>query len=152
MKFKKSFSAFFVFVMVLVFSQSAFAAKGIGDTKETAINIFPKQEIRLFIEGDGDKDWFTWTNNTGETKYIASTLWPSVGNCKFRLGVNIDYHNGRNSEILYAWDPTDDGYSKGSVHTISNLLVPPGATVYYVVDSRNGIMEEYKISHRIYDL
>ncbi|MCE5173051.1 hypothetical protein LQV63_27690 [Paenibacillus profundus] len=152
MKFKKSFSMFFVFVMVLVFSQSTFAAKGIGDTKETAINIFPKQEIRLFIEGGGDKDWFTWNNNTGETKYLGGTLWPSVGDCRYRFGVVIDYHNGRVSDVLFAQDPVDIGQSKGSVHSIGNIQVPPGATVYYVVESKNGVMEEYRISHRIYDL
>ncbi|WP_019420429.1 hypothetical protein [Paenibacillus sp. OSY-SE] len=152
MKHKKFISMFLVFAMAFIFSQSAFAAKGIGDTKETAINIFPKQEIRLFIEGDGDKDWFIWTNNTGATKYLSGALEPGVGKCRYKFGVIIDYNNGRVSDILFAQDPVDIGQSEWSIHTINGILIPPGATVYYVVESKNGVMEEYKISHRISDV
>lgn len=49
-KFKKITSTFIMLAMVLVLSQSAFAAKGIGDTKESAIDLFPKKQVTCILK------------------------------------------------------------------------------------------------------
>ncbi|CAH8771334.1 hypothetical protein [Paenibacillus dendritiformis] len=54
-KFKKITSTFIMLAMVLVLSQSAFVAKGIGCTKESAIDLFPKKQVNLYIEDSTDK-------------------------------------------------------------------------------------------------
>ncbi|MCM3337511.1 hypothetical protein M3650_02325 [Paenibacillus sp. MER TA 81-3] len=56
MKFKKLISTFLVFAMILVFSQSAFAATGIADTREKALTLFPGQSYSLVIENSKDQD------------------------------------------------------------------------------------------------
>ncbi|WGU95598.1 hypothetical protein QJQ58_04820 [Paenibacillus dendritiformis] len=74
MKFKNITSTFIMLAMVLVLSQSAFAAKGIGDTKESAIDLIPKKQVNLYIEDSTDKDWFRWTNDTAKMKRIIVYL------------------------------------------------------------------------------
>ncbi|WP_157259795.1 hypothetical protein [Paenibacillus sp. OSY-SE] len=144
MKFKKSFSMFFVFVMVLVFSQNAFAAVGVGDTKESAINLFPPSSIELYISNSKDKNWFTWTNNTGKMKMLTSFLNPSSDSNKFRLGFLMEYINGRKTDLLYA--------STLPSHIISNIYIPDGAKLYIVVDKIDDYMTQYRLGFLIDDI
>ncbi|WGU95596.1 hypothetical protein QJQ58_04810 [Paenibacillus dendritiformis] len=94
MKFKKTISTFIMLAMVLVLSQSAFAATGIADTREKAITMFlPQSPITLFISDAEDQDWYTWTNNTGQDRFIYVNLQSGSGNTFIKLGYQINTMN-----------------------------------------------------------
>ncbi|CAH0120429.1 hypothetical protein PAE9249_02948 [Paenibacillus sp. CECT 9249] len=149
---KRILSLLLVAVCLVALSSSAFTNKGeitptaigIGDTKETALTIIPGQDFKLFIQNDQDEDWFTWTNNTGGTKFFSAHI---LGNdaTKLRLGMEIDYHNGRESEV-YAKTRTNSNYL-----SVPNIVIPNGTTVYVVVDSPNNVMAQYETVFRVYD-
>ncbi|MNW54405.1 hypothetical protein D3C74_320050 [compost metagenome] len=149
MKLKKVLTILLTSVMLLTVSSSVFAADvsptaiGVGDTKETAITLFaPLQEIELFLSNINDKDWFKWTNNTGEDTYIYAQMIPRGNQCRFRLGMEVSYANGKNSTILYARE-----YPLGESQVLA-FMIPKGATAYFVVDSTQYAMEGYKFQFR----
>ncbi|WP_157259640.1 hypothetical protein [Paenibacillus sp. OSY-SE] len=152
MKFKKIVSTFFVFAFVLVFSQSAFALTGVGDTQENAISLFPApsgddlfQDIDLYLDSSEDKDWFKWTNTTGENKFLGAYLSSKGRECNFRLGMTIKYTPTRNSNMVYA-----DYIGPGNAQMIDNIIIPPWATVYIKIDSTKFVPEQYVFYFRLY--
>lgn len=142
MKFKKMLAALFTSVLLLTFSTPVGAVTGIGDTKETALTLVPKQEYNLFLSDRSDKYWFKWTNNTGEFKSILGFLNPSKGDCDFRLGLIIRYGDGNESAILYT-----QNLGGANSRYFDNILVPNGASVYLVVDSdKKFAVEQYSLT------
>ncbi len=151
LKLKKVLAVLFTCVMVLTMSSSAFASDvqprviGIGDTKETAITInSTSEEHNLYLSNAKDQDWFKWTNNTGKAQLITAILRPSGDQCHFRLGMRIEYADGKESSTFYA--ETGGG---GFITFLHNIYVPEGAAAYMVVDSTYYAMEQYKLSFRV---
>ncbi|MNP54374.1 hypothetical protein D3C76_1489210 [compost metagenome] len=70
---------------------------------------------------------------------------PRGNQCRFRLGMQVDYGNGSSSTIVYAKE-----YPLGESQVIL-FMIPKGATAYYVVDSTQYIMEGYKFQFRKLD-
>ncbi|SYX84417.1 hypothetical protein [Paenibacillus alvei] len=136
---KKFVSTLLVFALMFVFSTSAFAAKGVADTMETAIDLPAGTDYSLFIQDSNDKDWYKWTNNLGHYEMIYLILNGGSDNEDFRFGFVIKYKNGDKSDMLYA-DHTQ------YLHFITNILVPPEATIYFVVKKNSDGPAGYKIS------
>ncbi|MCY9513298.1 hypothetical protein [Paenibacillus apiarius] len=136
---KKYVSTLLVFALMLVFSTSAFAANGIGDTKESAISLINEQAISLFIEDSTDRDWFKWTNNTGVTKEFTAWNIPKDESDweSWRFALQISYNNGRSTGMMYA-EPGRNQYFTG-------VQVPNGATIYLMVEKTKGAMSQYKV-------
>lgn len=135
MKFKKILTVLFTSVLLLTFSLPASAAPGIGDTKNTALTLLPSQVIKLFLAADSsDKDWYKWTNNTGEDKFVSIDVFLSGGSTTdFRLGYIIDYGNNRETYIAY----TDTLYG-GNIMSFDYLYLTAGSTVYFVIEHAPG--------------
>ncbi|MMZ63110.1 hypothetical protein D1872_253470 [compost metagenome] len=144
MKLKKVLTVLFTTMMLLTFSSSASAATGIGDTKESAITIVDGTNYNLFLSDSLDKDWFKWTNNTGEFKFVAAYLVSGSQVAHYRLGMKIEYSPTRTSDLVYA-----QSTGPGSFQAIDNILIPPGASVYYVVDSVAYSLMQYTFSFRL---
>lgn len=145
MKLKKVFSLLLVAVFLLT-SQSAFAATGIGDTKDQAISIFPNQEINLFLSDSTDKDWYKWTNTTGSAKKVTAHIWPPFDNqCFYRLGMMIDYNDGSTPTSIFYSE-----YGGPEFQSIYNVYIPDGATVFLVVDSVKFVLSQYSIQFYAY--
>jgi len=107
---------------------------GIGDTQDKALTLIPSQNYTLFLdENRDDKDWFKWTNNTGENKFVSFEALLDGSRRDFRLGFIIDYGNGRDTDIVYT-----DTETSGNLMSLSNLYLTPGATVYVVVEHAPG--------------
>ncbi|CAH8770202.1 hypothetical protein [Paenibacillus dendritiformis] len=140
MRLKSVLSVFVAFVLVLVFTQNAFAMTGIGDTKENAIALFPEtdssgfmhQRFDLYIDSASDQDWFKWKNTTGENLSVFAAIQPKDRNSYLRVGMIIQYPSGQETTIFYS----DPSYGPGNAQTLSGFYLPPGATVYIKVDSR----------------
>lgn len=140
MRLKSVLSVFVAFVLVLVFTQNAFAMTGVGDTKESAISLFPKtydngnmgQDVNLYIDSASDQDWFQWTNTTGKDLSVLAAIQPKDRNSYLRVGMIIQYPSGQETTIFYS----DPSYGPGNAQTLSGFYLPPGATVYIKVDSR----------------
>ncbi|MGG0815749.1 hypothetical protein ABE142_24250 [Paenibacillus alvei] len=144
---KKFISTLLVFTLILVFSTSAFAAKGVGDTKESAINLDPGASYTLFIQDSTDKDWYKWTNQTGKTKRFGSWLNGNDGdNRNFRFGFIIKYSDGITSEFHYA------NHYPGPSQILGNLYIPDGATLYLSVERVVDTIAQYTISLHAYDV
>lgn len=154
MKLKNMLSTFIVFVLAMgVFSQSAFAMTGVGDTKENAISLFPnildgtlKQDVNLYIDSASDKDWFKWTNTTGKDLSLLAAIQPKDKNSHLRIGMIIQYPSGKETDIFYPIlnDP-------GSAQTLSGFHLPPGTTVYINIDARTfGTPSQYWFLFRLY--
>ncbi|MNW51749.1 hypothetical protein D3C74_292420 [compost metagenome] len=144
MKLKKVLMVLFTSMMLLTFSSSANAATGIGDTKESAITIVDGSNINLFLSDSLDKDWFKWTNNTGEFKFASGYLVSSSQVAHYRLGIKIEYSPTHTSDLIYA-----QSTGPGSFQAIGSILIPPGASIYYVVDSVAYSLMQYTFSLRI---
>ncbi|UHA73082.1 hypothetical protein [Paenibacillus sp. 481] len=147
MKFKKLLAILMLAASMTVMDPSAFAAKGIADTRQNAMDIPFGQQMSLVIEGAGDQDWYKWTNNTGTMKYSYNFLTPMGLDCRYRFGMIVDYNNGKEFDLLIAKDLEDSGGSRSSIQQINKVIIPPGATVYYVVESKNGMNGQYKLYH-----
>lgn len=148
---KKILSIFLVVIGLISSSASSFAtdvtptAIGLGDTRETAVNFFPGQSYNLFTQSISDKDWFTWTNDTGVYKHeVVNIVGPQQNNLSLR--VIIDYKNNRESEVYAPRNPI------GNFQSVANLLVPPGATVYAVVESLVDTVTPYRIDLYAFDV
>lgn len=155
MKLRNVLSLLLVALFMITLSQSAFATDvgtnvvGIGDSKEKAITLFGDPELdnySLYLSSADDKDWFKWTNTTGEDKFVAAYLSPEGNKCAFRLGMLIDYGNARESEFYAKYIGPGNGQS------LKNLYIPKGATVYVVVDSTQYYMEQYDLYFRVWDI
>lgn len=135
MKFKKMLAVLLTSVLLLSFSSSANAALGIADTKSTALGLLPSQAFKLFLDADpADKDWFMWTNNTGEDKLVSGlTVLNNASRKDFRLGFMIDYGNNKVTSLAY----TDTSYG-GNAMSLDYLYLKPGSTVYFVVEHAPG--------------
>lgn len=143
MRLKNVLSTVVGFVLVLVFTQNAFAMTGVGDTRESAISLFPEvyesgnigQDINLYIDSASDQDWFQWTNTTGLNKSLFVVLRPDGSTNNYlsylRLGLIIQYPSGKETSIFYA----DPSYGPGDSKILSGFILPPGATVYIKIDS-----------------
>lgn len=132
---KKFVSTLLVFALMLVLSQSAFAATGFADTQETAFAITPTKggviTITMSLSNSGDKDWYKWTNNTGKGRYISSAFSSgSNGKSEFKLANKIVYNNGKETNLFY------NEYSDGRSGLIYDMYVPNGATIYVVMQSQ----------------
>lgn len=138
MRLKSVLSVFVAFVLVLVFTQSAFAMTGVGDTREDAIDLFPtgssrlNQKIDLYIDSASDQDWFKWKNTTGENLSPFAAIQPKDENSYLRVGMIIQYPSGQETTIFYS----DPSYGPGNSQSLAGFYLPPGATVYIKVDSR----------------
>lgn len=139
MKFKKTISTFIMLAMVLVLSQSAFAAKGIGDDPKSAISLIPGKSMNLYIEDSTDKDWFTWTNDTGKTKSILAYAQPTDDWKNMRLAFKIQYNENTSTGLMYA------NYNVGVAQFIENVYIPSGAKLYILVEKVNNKMSQYTI-------
>lgn len=146
MKLKKMLTVLFTSVLILTFSSPAYAATGVGDTKETAITLIPDTTYTLFLSNSSDEDWFKWTNTTGDFKFIGGYFSPSNDAAEYRLGIHIVYSPSQSSFILYA-----DNYGPGNSQVIDNILIPPGATVYFKIDSINYAMMQYDFWFKVYN-
>ena len=143
---KKFVSTLLVFTLMLVLSTSAFAAKGVGDTQESAINLDPGASYTLFIQDSTDKDWYKWTNNTGKIKRFESWLNGNDGdNRNFRFGFLIKYSNGITSKFHYT------NHYPGPTQILGNLYIPDGATLYLSVERVVDTVAQYTISLHAYD-
>lgn len=146
MKFKKMLTVLFTSVLLLTFSSPVGAVTGIGDTKESAVGLIPGTAYSLFLSDSNDEDWFKWTNTTGDYKFIGGYFSPSNKAAEYRLGIHIVYSPSRSSFILYA-----NNYGPGNAQFIDNILIPPGATVYFKVDSINYAMMQYDFYFEVYN-
>ncbi|GIO84517.1 hypothetical protein J25TS5_14490 [Paenibacillus faecis] len=138
MKLKRVLTVLLTSVMLLTMSSSVFAAdvkpmaSGIGDTKEQALTLLPAEKYTLYISNINDQDWYAWKNNTGEVKYTGGFL--NQNDVNHRVGLMIDYGNGRVTDLLYA-----QSQPFHSIHW-QNFAIPNGATLYLVVEQ----VGEYK--------
>ncbi|KZE83499.1 hypothetical protein AV654_07950 [Paenibacillus elgii] len=66
-------------ILLSVGSQSAFAIKGAGDTRDTAITLYTSTTRTWTLDSFNDEDWFKWRNDTGSTKYVSASLQSPVG-------------------------------------------------------------------------
>ncbi|WP_156830138.1 hypothetical protein [Paenibacillus sp. HW567] len=154
MKIKKFLSVLLTVAVVMIPSASAFAedsntAKvasaatvtpyivGIGDTQASAISLVLNEYggviYDLFIQSSTDSDWFKWTNTSSEFKRVYVTVGGFSGNGPTRAGLKINYNNGYGeTSVLYT-----DKAGTSEPQAFGNVFVPPGATVYVVVDAPN---------------
>ncbi|WP_430111012.1 hypothetical protein [Paenibacillus sp. B1-33] len=158
MKLKNMLSTFIVFVLAMgVFSQSAFAMTGVGDTKENAISLFPEmissgwgvgqQDVNMYIDSASDQDWFKWTNITGKDLVLRAAIQPKDENSYLRIGMIIQYPSGKQTSIFYA-DPSN-GPEKAK--TLDGFQLPPGATVYISIDASTfGTSSQYWFLFRLF--
>lgn len=158
MRLKYMLSTFFVFVLAIgVFSQSAFAMTGVGDTKENAISLFPEmipsgsqvgaQDVNLYIDSASDRDWFKWTNTTGKDLALRAAIQPKDENSYLRIGMIIQYPSGKQTSIFYA-DPSN---RPGNAQTLDGFHLPPGATVYISIDAKTfGTTSQYWFMFRLF--
>jgi hypothetical protein len=145
---KKFVSSLLVFTLMLVFSTGAFAAKGIGDTKENAISLIPGNSMSLYIEDRTDKDWYKWTNNTGVMKDFTASVRPIDTSewRNFRLAFKIDYNNGTSTGLVYA------DYNSGPTQYFTGVYIPNGASLYLIVEKVNDVMSQYQINLNVGDI
>lgn len=154
MKLKKILSALLVSAVLMIPSASAFAESntnaaevtpfliGVGDTQASAISLVLSNGpdvatgfviYDLFIQDASEKDWFKWTNTSSSFRRVAANIGGYSGNGPIRAGFKINYNNSFGETDLYYSDKANTT----NVQTLGNIFVPPGATVYLVVDAPN---------------
>lgn len=152
MKIKKIFSVLLISAVVMLPSASAFAENnteatpagtvapmivGIGDTRETAVSLLLNEYggvvYDLFIQNATDQDWFKWTNTTGVYKRVGLNVGGFSGNGPTRAGLIINYNN----HLLEFGPVYTPQAGTSNLQSFGNIFVPPGATVFIVVDSPN---------------
>lgn len=159
---KKLLSTAIIATSILSITQSAFASEvpeteitpyvvGLGDTREKALTLISGQEYSLYLENSTEQDWFKWTNNTGEGKFILGNAFNGGNNNSVVLGAQIVYNESRESTVLYA-DPAPVD-NKGLPSIIRNLYVPDEATLYLTVKADYfSKLEQYKLFFNVYNL
>lgn len=103
---------------------------GVGDTKAQAVQVSSGAFYASYLVSNTDQDWYSWTNNTGSFKYIGAFYSPQGFDSAYRMGMEIDYTANRFLSRIYA---NNSGNPRNS-SSIVNVLIPPGATVYFVID------------------
>lgn len=103
---------------------------GYGDSKSQAIPLWDGAQLTWYLESVGDQDWLKWTNNTGVYKSVGAFYMPMSSAGLNRMAMEIDYATGGSTGRVYAGNsrPGEPGY-------FINQVVPPGATVYFVIES-----------------
>lgn len=152
MKLKKLLTVLLTSMLLLTLSTSVFAsdvsptAVGVGDTRESAtsfiLNSSNKAEYSLFLQSSSDEDWYKWTNTTNKTRIVGIQCQSTDSNTASRIGIQYDYGNGVLSSLMYA-----DSSGQTSNHYMTNIAVPPGSTIYVVLDAPNSYgVHPYKIN------
>ncbi|MBP1907528.1 hypothetical protein J2Z32_004203 [Paenibacillus turicensis] len=161
MKIKKILTILLTSMLLLTSSTSVFASEttpeaistitptavGFGDSKAQAIPLLNGDRFTSYLASSTDEDWYKWTNNTGSLKYVGAFYQPQTFDGAYRLGMEIDYTPTRSLLRVYASDfgnPSNPGI-------IINPLIPPGATVYFIIDSVNYATKVYTFDFRVYD-
>jgi hypothetical protein len=163
MKIKKTLTILLTSMLLLTSSASVLASEksetrpettsiitptvvGIGDTKATAITLSHGIRHSLYLSSSTDEDWFKWTNDTGSFKYIGAFFFPLGYNAHYRYGMEIDYNSSRSLPRVYA---KADNPGDGALFV--NPVIPPGATVYFVVDSIQFAPMQYTLDFYVYN-
>lgn len=164
-KIKKFLSVLLISAVVMIPSASAFAEEnssaaeitpyvvGIGDSRENALTITPNEYggaiYDLFIQSATDQDWFKWTNTTTNFKRIGVHVGGFSGNGPTRAGIIINYNNS-----LAELGPLYTGKAgTAETQSFSNILLPPGATIYVVVDNPSfTAMTQYHLNFAHYNI
>ncbi|NEZ42215.1 hypothetical protein [Paenibacillus alvei] len=139
---KKFVSTLLVFALMLVFSISAVAMPGMGDTMEKAIKIEPGIKFNGVIQDSTDYDWFEWQNNTSKNRFFSFEIKSPSAENNLQLGVQF-YHrsgHGRLSSPLFA-------EKVGRLHRIVNIFIPAYyGKIYLFVKSTGNKPEPYEIN------
>ncbi|MGO4529766.1 hypothetical protein AB4Z30_11870 [Paenibacillus sp. 2TAF8] len=141
MRLRKLITVLLTSMLLLTLSSSVFASEitptaiGIGDTRDDAISLIfangsNRAEYSLFLQNNSDQDWFKWTNTTDKTRFVRIESLSEDRSITNRLGIQYDFNNGYLSTLMYA---DTSGISSG--HIMNIVPVPPGATIYMVVDA-----------------
>ncbi|MDG0871271.1 hypothetical protein L3476_10950 [Paenibacillus thiaminolyticus] len=140
---KKFVSTLLVFALMLVFSTSAFAIPGMGDTMEKAIKIEPGIKFNGVIQDSTDYDWFTWENKTTKNRYLNFQIWTPSAQNNLQLGAVMVYPFGHQTLPFYA-----EKSKSGTFLDFRNILVPAYAgKVYLFVKSTGNNPEPYEIKY-----
>lgn len=149
-KIKKFLSVLLITAVVMIPSASAFAEEtavapeitpyvvGLGDSESTATSLLLNGEggvlggitYDLFIQNNTEQDWFKWTNTTSNFLRVNAAIGGMAGNGPTRAGVIIKTPGQTDTGPLYLGNA-----NTSERQYFNNLYVPPGATVYVVVDS-----------------
>jgi hypothetical protein len=152
LKIKKFLSVLLISAVVMIPSASAFAedniqisevsptAVGIGDSESTAISLILNGEggviggvtYDLFIQNGTEQDWFKWTNTTTNFLRASAAVGGFAGNGPTRAAVIIKTQGLADTGPIYV-----DQANTPERQNFSNLIIPPGSTVYVRVDSPN---------------
>ncbi|GKU80067.1 hypothetical protein [Paenibacillus sp. L3-i20] len=128
MKIKKMFMLLICMTMLLTFSNSAYAISGNWDTQDTAAVLQTSNEVRnLWLSEEADEDWFQYTNTTGSNQFVYASLDGTNIDPAWNLSFKIKYSRSVETNLLQG---TGGRYSK----TISNILLPHGATIFYKIN------------------
>ncbi|UHA73673.1 hypothetical protein [Paenibacillus sp. 481] len=133
MKLKQLLAVTMITASLTAMAPSTFAATGVGDSQNEAIALIPGEFPELHLSSHDDVDWYKWTNTTGKNHLMNVSLMNhnAYSTVEYRFGVVIKYADGRQTNKQYA-PPVD---SQGRSKAVTNLQVPNGATVYFVVES-----------------
>ncbi|WP_079914241.1 hypothetical protein [Paenibacillus sp. 32352] len=127
LKLKKTVLVASLSISLLAFSQSAFATVGLGDSRSNPVELKFNQTITWKLETASDIDWFKWTNNTGSTKTIQTSL-ASPGNKNYDIrGFLVTPFA---EQTIYA---NDNGPGKIDGFTVT--AVQPGDTLFIRISS-----------------
>ncbi|MCM3748041.1 hypothetical protein M3223_11825 [Paenibacillus pasadenensis] len=144
----KKFASLFMIVMLLAFSQSAFASNmgtnaiGIGDNEATAIPLTPQfLPFEFYLSNSTDLDWYQWKNESSTHQVMWAGLnSPSNGNYKMKY--KIKFVNGEETTLFTAVPGVENGYTY-----FDHIILPAGATVYLQISSVS-----FNSSDRFYSL
>ncbi|OPA75674.1 hypothetical protein BVG16_20290 [Paenibacillus selenitireducens] len=163
MKLKKMFSILLISAGLMTVSLSAFAdgavtnsevtpqVSGLGDTRATALDIFPGSDYNLFLETATDEDWFKWTNNTGAPKLVYSRAYNKGSENVIVLGAILQYTPTIESTMIYA-NPTEKNNSNRP-STFDLLYIPAGTTVFFKVQAKEFVkLESYRYQFLVQDI
>lgn len=119
-----------VIVSLLAFSQSAFAMPG-WDTESSAfVRPYGSSTLTNYLSSAADEDWYYYTNNTGSNLYVSTSLDSASYPYHFDLEVKIKYDALHSTNLFAAQEA-------GMTEYLYNIQVPPGATIYYRVTTKN---------------
>ncbi|AWP28761.1 hypothetical protein PVOR_11845 [Paenibacillus vortex V453] len=162
MKLKKMLTVLLISTSVFSFSQAAFADNattsevapfviGVGDSRELAIDLLQQQNnFNLFLQSGEDEDWFKWTNNTGQDRFVFGAVWPrGYADNILELGAIVKYNETRETNLITG-GLTNKG-NTGYPSFFQNLYVPEGATLFLRVKAHEFVnTESYEFSFTYY--
>ncbi|WP_028546145.1 hypothetical protein [Paenibacillus taiwanensis] len=145
MKIKQILITLITAVSLLSYSQPAQAIQGFYDKKADAKVLSDSEHIGFALTSADDADWFKWTNNTTTTKYANAVLNiidpDSVTN--YDLAFDMHYSQHINTGLLYTHDTGPNG-----LDALNFFQIPPGATIYLKVLSKQGTFSPKSYSVR----